>query len=68
MTEEHDTAEDVSRNANAEDEGIEVAEKDILCGEESLQGDDVVGVVPWKKDVSVTIPFAVTVIGLNVHD
>ena len=54
MTEEDDTAEDVSRNADAEDQRVEVADKDVLCGDECLKGDDVVGVVPRNKAVYVT--------------
>ena len=32
LTEEHDTVEDVSRDADEEDEGIEIADQDGLYG------------------------------------
>ena len=67
MTEEDDTVEDVSRDADAEEDGIDVAEDDVLYGQESLNGDDVIGVVPRNKVVSVTVAFAVTVVHLNLH-
>ena len=67
LSEEHDTVEDVSRHADAEEDGIEVAENDILYGEESLKGDDVIGVVPRNKVVYVTVAFAVTVVHWNLR-
>ena len=67
LTEEHDTVEDVSRNADAEDEGIKVADEDVLYDKESLNADDVIGVVPRNKVVCVTVAFAVTIIDLNLH-
>ena len=60
LTEEHDTVEDVSRDADAEDEGIQIAKTEVLYGCERLEGDDVIGVVPGNKAVYVTIAFAVT--------
>ena len=60
LTEEHDTVEDVSRDADAEDEGIQIAKTEVLYGCERLEGDDVIGVVPRNKAVYVTIAFAVT--------
>ena len=68
MTEEHNAAEDVSRDANAEYDGIEVAGEDVFYGGESLKGDDVIGVVPRNKAVYVSITFAVTVVALSIHD
>ena len=67
MTEEHDTVEDVSRDADAEEDGIEVADEDVLYGEESLEGDDVIGVVPRNEAVYVTIAFAVTAVHWNLR-
>ena len=67
LTAEHDTVEDVSRDADAEDDGIQIAKDEVLYGRVSLNGDDVIGVVPWKKGVYVTIPFAVIVIHWNIH-
>ena len=64
MTEEHDTVEDVSRDADEEDDGVEIAEEDVVHGGECLIGDDVVGVVPPNK--AVTMVFAVTVVNLNL--
>ena len=68
MTEEHNAAEDVSRDANAEYDGIEVAGEDVLYGGESLKGDDIIGVVPRNEAAHVTITFAVTVVALSLHD
>ena len=59
MTEEDDTVEDVGRDADAEDDGVEVADEDVLYGGESLKGDDVVGVVPGKIAIHVTIDLGV---------
>ena len=67
LTEEDDTVEDVSRDADAEDEGIEVADDDVLRGGESLKGDDVIWVVPRNEVVYVTIAFAVTMVHFNLH-
>ena len=67
MTEEDDTVEDVSRDADAEEEGINVAKEDVLYGQESVNGDDVIVVVPRNKGVYVTIAFAVTMVHLNLH-
>ena len=64
MTEEDDTVEDVSRDADEEDDGVEVAEEAVVYGDESLIADDVVGVVPRNK--AVTMVFAVTVVNLNL--
>ena len=65
MTEEHDTVDDVSRNADAEDDRVEVADENVFYDGKSLKGDNVVGVVPRNKTVYVTIAFAVTTVGLN---
>ena len=67
LTAEHDTVEDVSRDADAEDEGIAVAEDEILYDSVSLKCDDVIGVVPRKKVVYITIAFAVAMVELNLH-
>ena len=67
MTEEHDTVEDVSRDADADDEGIQVAKVYMFYGQESLKGDNVIGVVPRHKVVCVTIAFGVTIIHWNLH-
>ena len=67
LTEEHNTAEDVSRDADAEDEGIEVAEHGILYGGESLKSNNVIGVVPRNIVVRVTIVFAVVKVEFNLH-
>ena len=64
MTEEHNTVEDVSRDADEENDGVEVADEDVVHGGESLVGDDVVGVVPRNK--TVTMVFAVAVVNLNL--
>ena len=64
MTEEHNTVEDVSRDADEEDDGVEVAEEDVAHGGESLKGDDIVAVVPRNKIV--TMVFAVAVVNLNL--
>ena len=53
MTEEDDTVEDVSRYANAEDDGVDVAVDDILCCDEGVKSDDIIRVVPGKKTVAV---------------
>ena len=67
MTEEHDTVEDVSRDADEEDDGVEVADEDVsYCGG-SLIADDVVGVVPRNKAVHVTRAVAFTLIILNLR-
>ena len=63
MTEEHDTVEGVNRDADEEDDGIEVAEEAVVYGDESLIADDVVRVVPRNK--AVTMVFAATVVNLN---
>ena len=49
LTEEHDTAEDIGRHTDEEDEGIDVAIDDVVYCGESLEGDDVIGVVPRNK-------------------
>ena len=67
LTAEHDTVEDVSRDADAEDEGIEVAEDGVLHDSVSLNCDDVIGVVPRNKVVYVTTAFAVTMVHWNPH-
>ena len=67
LTAEHDTVEDVSRDADAEDEGIQIAAAEVLYGCVSLQGNDVIGVVPGNKAVYVTIAFAVTKVRWNLH-
>ena len=59
LTEEHDTTEDVGRNADTEDKGIDVADEDVLYVGECLKGDDVIGVVPRNKAVCATIVFAI---------
>ena len=64
MTKEDNTVEDIRRNADAEDEGIDVADEDVLYVGECLKGDDVIGVVPRNKAVCVNIVFAVT---KNLH-
>ena len=50
----HNTVEDVSRDADEEDDGVEVADEDVVYGGQSLIGDDVVGVVPRSKAIHVT--------------
>ena len=67
MTEEHNTVENVSRNTNEEDDGVEVADEDFVYGGEGLIADDVVGVVPRNKAVHVTRAVAFTVIILNLR-
>ena len=67
MTEEDDTVEDVSRDADDEDDGVDVADEDVVYGGESLIADDVVGVVPWNKAVHVTGAVAFTVVILNLR-
>ena len=67
MTEEHNTVEDVSRDADEEDDGVEVANKDVAYGGVSLIGDDVVGVVPRNKAVHFTRIVVFTVIILNLR-
>ena len=67
MTEEHNTVEDVSRDADAEDDGVEVAAEDVLYGGVSLIGDDVIGVVPRNKAIRVTTVFDVTAVHLDLH-
>ena len=66
MTEEYNTVEDVSRDADKEDDGVEVADEDVVYGGEHLIGDDVVGVVPRNKDIHVTAAVAFTVVILNL--
>ena len=51
MTEEDDTAEDVGRHADDEDEWIEIAAEETVDGGVNLKGDDVIRVVPWNKPV-----------------
>ena len=65
MTEEDDTAEDVGRHADDEDEGIEIAEEDVVHGGVGFKGDDVIRVVPSNKLV---IVFAVTVVYLDISN
>ena len=65
LTEEDDTAEDVGRHAEDEDEGVEIAEEDVVHGGVGLKGDDVIGVVPRNKLV---IVFAVTVVYLDISN
>ena len=60
MTKDHDTVEDVGRNADAEVDGTEVADEDLLYGGDSLKGDDVIGVVPRNKMFRVSKDFAHT--------
>ena len=67
LTEEDDTADDVSRDADAKADGVEVAGEDVLHGGESHKGDDVVGVVPRNKAAHVTMAFVVTGVQLNFH-
>ena len=67
MTEEDDTVDDVSRDADEEDDGVEVADEDVGYGGGSLIADDVVGVVPRNKAVHVTRAVAFTVIILNLR-
>ena len=67
MTEEHNTVEDVSRDADEENDGVEVADEDVVYGGERLIGDDVVGVVPRNKDIHVTTAVAFTVVILNLR-
>ena len=67
MTEEHNTVEDVSRHADAKDDGVKVAVDDILYGGISLIGDDVIGIVPRNKAICVTKAVAVTVVELSLH-
>ena len=67
LTEEHDTVDDVSRNTNEEDEGVDVAIDDIVYGSESLKSDDVIGIVPGNKIVCVTIALAISMVDLNLH-
>ena len=67
LAKKDDTVEDVSRDADAEEEGIEVAKEDVLYGCDRLKGDDVIGVVPRNKVVYVTIAIAVTVVRLSLH-
>ena len=65
MTEEYNTVEDVSRDADKEDDGVEVADEDVVYGGEHLIGDDVVGVVPRNIAVYVTVIDAM--VCLNLH-
>ena len=68
MAEEDDTVEDVSRDADAKDDGVEVADEDVLYGGESLKGDDVVGVVPRNKAVYViAVLQSLTTVDVNLH-
>ena len=67
MTEEDDTVEDVSREADDEDDGVDVADEDVVKDGESLIADDVVGVVPRNKAVHVTRSVAFTVVILNLR-
>ena len=62
MTAEDDTVEDVGRDADEEDDGVEVADEDVLYGGESLKGDDVVGVVPRKIAIHVTVDLGVSAV------
>ena len=66
MTEEHDRVENVSRDADEEDDGVEVADEDVVYGGQSLIGDDVVGVVPRSKAIHVTTAVAFTVVILSL--
>ena len=65
LTEEDDTAKDVGRPADDEDEWIEIAEEDVVHGGVGLKGDDVIRVVPSNKLV---IVFAVTVVYLHISN
>ena len=65
MTEEDDTAEDVGRHADDEDEWIEIAEEDVVHGGVGLKGDDVIRVVPRNKLV---IYFSVTMVYLDLSN
>ena len=67
MTEEDDTVEDVSRDADDEDDGVEVADEDVVYGGQSLIADEVVGVVPRNKAVDVIRAVAFTVVILNLR-
>ena len=67
LTEEHDTGEDVSRDADAEEEGIQIAAAEVLYGSVSLQGDNVIGVVPRNIVVYVAIDVGVTIVHWNLH-
>ena len=68
LTEEDDTAENVGRDTDDEDERIDVADEDVLCGCESLKSDDVIRVVPRKKQFFVTNAFVVTVVDWSLHN
>ena len=68
LTEEDDTAENVGRDTNDEDERIDVAHEDVLCGGESLKSDDAIRVVPRKKQFFVTKAFVVTVVDWSLHN
>ena len=65
MTEEDDTAEDVGRHADDEDEWIEIAEEDVVHGGVGLKGDDVIRVVPRNKLVT---DFSVTMVYLDLSN
>ena len=67
MTVEHHAVEDVSRDADAEDDGIEVATENVIYGNDSLKCDNVIRIVPRNKVVCVAITFAATVVDLNLH-
>ena len=68
LTEEDDTAENVGRDTDDEDERIDVAHEDVLCGGESLKSDDAIRVVPRKKQFFVTNAFVVTVVDWSLHN
>ena len=67
MAEEYNTVDDVSRDADAEEDGIQIAKDEVLYGDERLKGDDVIGVVPRDKVVYVTTAFAVAMAHWNFH-
>ena len=67
MTEEDDTVEDVSRDADEEDDGVDVADEDVVKDGGSLIADEVVGVVPRNKAVDVIRAVAFTVVILNLR-
>ena len=62
VTKEHDTVEDVGKNADAEDDRVEVADESLLYGGDSLKGDGVIGVVLRNKMFRVTKDFAYTIV------
>ena len=67
LAKEDDTVDDVSRDSDAEEEGIEVAKEGVLYGGDRMNGDDVIGVVPRNEVVNVTVAFAVTMVHFNLH-